>query len=821
MKAWTRSLASRIVFGLTASTVVIPPGVVAAQSEPSQVADLAVVQDDGFATLTWEPVDGATDYQIERTPIDGDGVPTGPAVISGVWRPNRQVHPESPSFADAGFNLGERFQWRVRARFGTEPQPFSDPVVATTRAPFGPQEFLTQFEITQGAQFTSYESEIDWTRRIDAASDRVRVVTIGHTALGRVINLFIVGYPTPLATAPEISAAPSAGANCNVHGNEPSGREGCFMAIRELAFSDDPHVIDILSNATVLFVPSINGDGRAANTRGNSTGQDLNRDYGRLSQPETFAMIEFWRDYTPEVMVDNHEFGNNSTCDLPSMSTPHRNNAPSTYSEAKIGLVEGWRYEEGAADGWWPCPYPVAFSPGGQSFGSTSGLKHIIGMLVEARSSGGPTRPNEGNTQNNRRRKAYSHLWTVRRTLDYHRANRPRIQEAIADSIAFQRANTGPVVFDGTVDWPAFPPPHPGENPPPNNRPDAGDMLEDPPCGYFLSEEQYTTPLDDGGGLPPELWTTAAQRLEAHGATVEHRPAGHIVRMAQPLRGLIPLILDGRTEELGAPIITAGQRLFECPNAAVTPGRLDVTVDGARSVETLTVGNQAVELDEPLVWSITESAGDCAAPSDLSWVAIGTSSGTTPSSSNTDVDVAFDATGLTVGEVRSGALCLSSNDPGAPQITVPVSLQVECARTVSGPRSGPLTVSSGVTCIDGATVIGPVTVTPGAGLLVHSARIEGPVDINGATIVTVCDSSVIGPVRSTGTSSITLGDPTVDCVPNDVSGPLSVRDTTGPSVIAGNRIDGPLACSGNIPAPVNKGFPNNVTGARSGQCRTL
>ncbi len=61
------------------------------------------------------------------------------------------------------------------------------------------------------------------------------------------------------------------------------------MMIRKLAFSNEPWVIDILSNATVLIVPSFNGDGRAANTRGNSTGQDLNRDHGLLSQPETFA----------------------------------------------------------------------------------------------------------------------------------------------------------------------------------------------------------------------------------------------------------------------------------------------------------------------------------------------------------------------------------------------------------------------------------------------------------------------------------------------------------------------------------------------------
>lgn len=137
-------------------------------------------------------------------------------------------------------------------------------MTGTTLASSGPAEFLTQFETTQGAQFTSYESELDWTRRIDEASDRVRVVTIGRTALGWEINLFVIGYPAPRTTAEAISSSPTAGANCNVHGNEPTGREGCFMMIRKLAFSEDPRVIDILSNATVLIVPSINGDGRAA-----------------------------------------------------------------------------------------------------------------------------------------------------------------------------------------------------------------------------------------------------------------------------------------------------------------------------------------------------------------------------------------------------------------------------------------------------------------------------------------------------------------------------------------------------------------------------
>jgi hypothetical protein len=535
-----------------------PWGAAHAQTDP-QVSGLTVVQRDGFATLSWNAVDGATDYQIERTPVDANNQPTGPSEIRGLWRPNRHVNPGSPAFADSGFRLGDRFQWRVRARIGTVTQPFSEPVFGTTLGSFGPQEFLTAFETTD-AVYSPYEAEIEWTRRIDAASDRVRVVTIGHTAEGREINLFIIGYPAPPATAEEISAAPTSGANCNVHGNEPTGREACFMMIRKLAFSNEPWAIDILSNATVLIVPSINGDGRAANQRGNSTGQDLNRDHARLTQPETFAFAEFVRDYTPEVMVDGHHFGNNNTCDLPLLQPRHLNAAPSVHNESKNGLVEGWFYDH-SVEGWWPCPYPAAPIPGASSFTRVNGLKNMIITLVEGRSPAGPTRPGEAGGEN-RRRLAYSHLWSIQQALDYHRANLPRIQQAIADGIAFQESDVGPVVLDGDWPLPAFPAPHPGDSPPATRPPGPGQLLDPAPCGYLVTAEQYTTPLDDSGTLPVELRTSLQQRLDAHGMRVVPRgPDTFYVPLAQALRGLVNIVLD--PEQPPAPIV-AGERVTDC-----------------------------------------------------------------------------------------------------------------------------------------------------------------------------------------------------------------------------------------------------------------
>jgi hypothetical protein len=542
---------SRLAGVLAAASLVL---VLPATAHAQQVTGLEVRQDDGFATLTWNPVAGATDYQIERTPV---GEPLGTGVVVGIWRPNRQINQDSPAFADAGFNPGDSFQWRVRARFGTVAQPYSAAVSGTTQPEFGdpgtPGENLrTQWEETNAVSFTNDVNEYAYTAALDAASERVRVVEIGRTVLGRPINMFIIGYPAPRPTVQAISNHTAALLNCNVHGNEPSSREGCLILARELAFSNDPRTLDILRNMTVLIVPAINGDGRAANTRGNSTGQDLNRDHSLLRQPETFALSAMVRDYTPEVAYDGHEFGNSQAGDLPTLMPRHLNVAESIFSESK-SLIENWLYGNGSEDGWWYCPYGCQ---GGGAVGlsqetilrNTMGLKNTVSMLLEARSAGGQTRPNEAIQSNNRRRKTYSAIYTMRQLLDYYRTNFGVVGNAVKESIQFQKSNTGRIVFRGSYDVPAFPAPHPGQAPPPAEPPEG--ILDPPPCGYQLTDEQYRSQQD--GSRP------AGERLAAHGIKVQRRgPRGYFVPMKQELRGLIPLLLDGEAAE---PMV-AGERV--------------------------------------------------------------------------------------------------------------------------------------------------------------------------------------------------------------------------------------------------------------------
>lgn len=553
-----------VSIGVALIASLVPTNTSRAQ-EVGQVTGLAVEQEQGFATLSWDPVDGAAEYEIERTLVDENDQPVGAPVITGIWRPNRQVNQDEPAFADANFAAGDRFRWRVRV----PGEPFSDPVHGSTLPPWGdpdvPGESLrTEWELTRGAQFTSDVNEYAYEAALDAASDRVRVVEIGRTLQNRPINMFVIGYPAPPATAKEIARSSSALVNCNVHGNEPSSREACLILARQLAFGDDTRTIDILSNTTVLLVPAINGDGRALNVRGNSTGQDLNRDFSLIRQPETFGFVQMLRDYQPHAAFDGHEFGNSQAGDLPVLFPRHLNVAQPVFDQAKH-LIEGWLYENGSADGWWYCPYGCQ---GGGGVGlsqetilrNTLGLKNVIGILLEARSAGGATRPDDGGsgTQNSRRRKTYSALYTYHQFLDYFRANQPAIAEAVDEGAKAQSQNQGRIVFRGSYDVPAFPPPHPGEAPPIAETPGPDQILEDPPCGYLLTEEQYNGARTDS---PAGFSTTLAERIEAHGWRVQQRRNRYMVPLTQPDRGLIPLLLDGQAAE---PWVSA-ERLYGPP----------------------------------------------------------------------------------------------------------------------------------------------------------------------------------------------------------------------------------------------------------------
>ena len=140
-----------------------------------------------------------------------------------------------------------------------------------------------------------------------------------------------------------------------------------------------------------------------------------------------------------------------------------------------------------------------------------------------------------------------------------------------------------------------------------------------------------------------------------------------------------------------------------------------------------------------------------------------------------------------------------------------------CTSTITGRHAGALVVS-GVTCLAGATVLGPVTVPNGTTLLSLDSTLRGPLAATGGSAVHLYTSEVRGPASITGTTG------SVALVDSTVRGPVTLAgNATGTiePIIAGTTITGPLACSGNTPAPIDLGSTNTLNGPASGQCEAL
>ncbi|WP_230416021.1 ExeM/NucH family extracellular endonuclease [Micromonospora tarapacensis] len=161
----------------------------------------------------------------------------------------------------------------------------------------------------------------------------------------------------------------------------------------------------------------------------------------------------------------------------------------------------------------------------------------------------------------------------------------------------------------------------------------------------------------------------------------------------------------------------------------------------------------------------------------------------------------------------------------------------QCTTTITGRHNRPLIVTTGLTCVENATISGPVSIGAGASLRVTGGTIRGPVSATRPVLFELSDATVSGPVTVAGATGdlkiskskvngpvslvANLGGVRVDTL--TVSGPVSVTGNAGsrPVVVAANTINGPLACSGNTPAPVNEDRANTVRGPASGQCARL
>lgn len=400
----------------------------------------------------------------------------------------------------------------------------------------------TGFEATDGERWTTEEEERDFLAAVDSGSRRVAVDRIGTTARGRPLRLIRVGAPAP-APPERIARGSSMLLICSQHGDEPAGREACLSALRDLAFAEDARTRRFLERTTVLVIPNANPDGRAADTRGNSYGADINRDHLALETAEGRAIARVIRDHRPDVIHDLHEYDATEPYyvkDVLSLWPRNLNTHDRVHDEARdlSGAVRRAVEDAGLSTGVygiWTDPetgQPVRQVAGdGQEriLRNTSGVKHSVGLLLETRIT--PLSEDErDDPARGRTRRVRSQRTALDAVLAFADERRGTLRAATAAARRAGIADTGPVYLAGAD----------------NEEPGEDEVIEDPPCAYMLDRLEYIEVGD---------------QLALHGLVVRPRPGpGAVVPLRQPLRALVPLLLDERAEHN----LVAGTPLRDC-----------------------------------------------------------------------------------------------------------------------------------------------------------------------------------------------------------------------------------------------------------------
>ncbi|MBZ4017515.1 M14 family metallopeptidase [Streptomyces purpurogeneiscleroticus] len=400
------------------------------------------------------------------------------------------------------------------------------PAPATAAAHEGPR---TGFETSNGARWTTQPEEQEFLARVDRDSARTRVDRIGSTKQGRPLQLVRIGATQP-PDADGIRRGNSVLLICSQHGNEPSGREACLSTVRNLAYATDAATRRFLEHTSVLVLPTANPDGRAANTRGNSDGVDINRDHLALKTAEARTMAALFRDYRPDTIYDLHEYGATPPYydkDLLSLWPRSLNTHDAVHDEAGTlseryvrPTVEDSGFSTGIY-GIWTDPEtgePIKQVAGdGQEriLRNAAGVKNSVGLLVETRTTPLTQAEKDDPAVNNRRR-VDSQLAGLKGTFAFLDERRGRIEAATTAARLAGYADRGPVYFGGADNDPAT----------------DEEILQDPPCAYRLDKESYAEVGDE---------------LTLHGVRADRDGEGAVVRLRQPLRALVPLLLDERS----------------------------------------------------------------------------------------------------------------------------------------------------------------------------------------------------------------------------------------------------------------------------------
>ncbi|MDQ0218660.1 peptidase M14 [Peribacillus cavernae] len=158
---------------------------------------------------------------------------------------------------------------------------------------------------TKGEEaFTSQEEMLAYIQELEGKSPYVSVKNIGESQAGREIPALY--FTKDKAIKPSfMSRKPTVWIQSQIHGNEPASGESILAIANRLTGELGEEVLDQIN---VIVVPRVNPDGSYNFKRQLANGLDGNRDHVKLESPEVQAIHKEFNRYSPEVVIDAHEY---------------------------------------------------------------------------------------------------------------------------------------------------------------------------------------------------------------------------------------------------------------------------------------------------------------------------------------------------------------------------------------------------------------------------------------------------------------------------------------------------------------------------------
>lgn len=249
-----------------------------------------------------------------------------------------------------------------------------------------PEEF---FGFPIGSALVRYDRVVEYFRLLDKLSDRAQFKVIGHTHENREYVILHISTPENIKNLEQIRqqhvklADPSQAIassyddqkviiqlGYNVHGGELAGTDASVLSAYYFTATKNADILKRLSDAVILIEPALNPDGRERAAqyfnsfhsippvsdaldiehtqsftplRGNHFYADLNRDWFALVHPESRARAAYYHQWYPNIYIDYHEMGPNSSYYFepsPERSTWNYTVPESTYAELNVLLAK-------------------------------------------------------------------------------------------------------------------------------------------------------------------------------------------------------------------------------------------------------------------------------------------------------------------------------------------------------------------------------------------------------------------------------------------------------------------------------------------------